>query len=156
MARTAIELFGTIGDLDTSIEKLCTEASVGIRAFYQKFGTREERFRAAYDHIVNHVVDEIRDDVAVRDGGVNPARPAHIPHPARRLRRGRLSPQTRRESRFRATATSRPARMGRHAAYRHRKHVDHRRSAEAGYAGAQAGAIVRGELRRPTSGGGGG
>jgi AcrR family transcriptional regulator len=50
---TGRELFGTIGYADVTIERLCTEASVGIRAFYEEFGTRQALFRAVYDDVMD-------------------------------------------------------------------------------------------------------
>lgn len=53
LVETGLELFGTVGYTDVTIERLCTEASVGIRAFYEEFGTRGVLFRAVYDDVMD-------------------------------------------------------------------------------------------------------
>jgi AcrR family transcriptional regulator len=54
MIDAGLELFGTVGFRDTTIEKICSDAGVGIRAFYEEFGSRENLFREVYDHVIGH------------------------------------------------------------------------------------------------------
>ena len=53
----ALELFGTQGYAESTIEGICAEAGVGIRAFYDEFGTREELFRQVYDDAAGQAYD---------------------------------------------------------------------------------------------------
>lgn len=46
---TALELFGTRGYANTSIEALCSTARLNPRYFYESFASREELLRAVYD-----------------------------------------------------------------------------------------------------------
>lgn len=47
-----LELFGTAGYRETKIERVCAGAGVGIQAFYEEFGRREELFRQIYDQVI--------------------------------------------------------------------------------------------------------
>jgi len=53
LIEAGLELFGTVGFRDTTIERLCAVAGVGIRAFYDEFGTRADLLRHVYDHVVD-------------------------------------------------------------------------------------------------------
>jgi AcrR family transcriptional regulator len=55
----ALELFGTRGYTDSTIEGICAEAGVGIRAFYDEFRTREELFRQVYDYAAGRAYDAL-------------------------------------------------------------------------------------------------
>ena len=52
MVDAGFALFGTVGWAGASIEKLCQEASVATRSFYEEFGNREELLRAVYERVV--------------------------------------------------------------------------------------------------------
>ena len=45
------ELFGTIGYAATSVERLCTEAKVSTRHFYQLYANKEAAFLGVYEEI---------------------------------------------------------------------------------------------------------
>lgn len=47
-----LDLFGTIGYAQTSIERLCARAGVTTRHFYEEFGSREALLKAVYDRVV--------------------------------------------------------------------------------------------------------
>ena len=49
----AFQLFGTEGFADVTIEALCAEAGVGIRAFYDEFGTRDALFTAVFFEVTD-------------------------------------------------------------------------------------------------------
>lgn len=59
-----LDLFGTAGYRDTKIEKVCSEAGVGIRAFYEEFGSREALFRAVYDDVIGETLARIEHALA--------------------------------------------------------------------------------------------
>jgi AcrR family transcriptional regulator len=54
-----LALFGTRGYRRVTIEQLCSEAGVGIRAFYEEFGSRETFFRAVYDDVTSLALESI-------------------------------------------------------------------------------------------------
>jgi AcrR family transcriptional regulator len=56
----ALEHFGTRGYADSTIEGICAEAGVGIRAFYDEFRTREELLRQVYDYAAGRAYDAPR------------------------------------------------------------------------------------------------
>lgn len=49
----AVEHFGSDGYAGTSIERLCADARVSTRGFYELFDSREALLRAVFDHIVD-------------------------------------------------------------------------------------------------------
>ncbi len=53
------ELFGTIGYAATSIERLCAQAGVTARHFYEEFSGREALLVAVYDEIIALSLDAI-------------------------------------------------------------------------------------------------
>jgi AcrR family transcriptional regulator len=53
------ELFGTIGYAATSIERLCAQAGVTARHFYEEFAGREALLVAVYDEIIALALDAI-------------------------------------------------------------------------------------------------
>lgn len=52
LVEAGLELFGTLGWAGTSIERLCSVASVATRSFYEEFATREELLRTVYDRVI--------------------------------------------------------------------------------------------------------
>ena len=73
----AIECFGTRGYAATTIEQICTTASVTARHFYEEFESREALLRAVFDAIATAVLAGVRAAIyapgksavaAVRDG----------------------------------------------------------------------------------------
>ncbi|WP_249010747.1 TetR/AcrR family transcriptional regulator [Conexibacter sp. DBS9H8] len=74
---TGLELFGTRGFANTSIELLCARAGLNARYFYAEFTGREELLVAVYDHHVEAVLTAVVAAVA-----------AAPPEPAARLRAG--------------------------------------------------------------------
>lgn len=68
MLDAGLQLFGTRGYRRTTIEQLCSEAGVGLRAFYQEFGSRDALFRAVYDDVATTAYAGVeRELAAVRD-----------------------------------------------------------------------------------------
>lgn len=56
---SALELFSTHGYATTSIEQVCQNATVGYKAFYEEFGTKEQLFIALYDTIGARLLPEL-------------------------------------------------------------------------------------------------
>jgi AcrR family transcriptional regulator len=54
------ELFGTTGYANSTIEGVCTEASLNARYFYEQFRHREELLHAVYARQAWRVLDEVR------------------------------------------------------------------------------------------------
>jgi AcrR family transcriptional regulator len=52
----AVELFGTRGYADTTIQALCDKAGVALRTFYEEFGSREALLATVYDRISESVL----------------------------------------------------------------------------------------------------
>ena len=61
---TALELFGTDGYAYTGIERLCSNAGVTARHFYEEFGSREGLLVALYDDIVRTTLEAVAAAVA--------------------------------------------------------------------------------------------
>jgi AcrR family transcriptional regulator len=59
LVSAGLELFGTKGYVSTSIERLCTRASVSTRNFYEEFAGREALLIALYDQITERVYASI-------------------------------------------------------------------------------------------------
>jgi AcrR family transcriptional regulator len=55
-----LQLFGTVGYANSTIEGLCAEASLNARYFYEQFRSREELLRAVYTRHVWSVLDRVR------------------------------------------------------------------------------------------------
>ncbi|WP_280263291.1 TetR/AcrR family transcriptional regulator [Nocardia wallacei] len=51
LLQAALELYGTQGFTATSIEQLCSAASISTRSFYEEMGSRENLLIALADHI---------------------------------------------------------------------------------------------------------
>ena len=60
----ALELFGTRGYADTTIEAICAASQLGPRYFYEQFGSREELLLATYERHMEAVTDAVRASVA--------------------------------------------------------------------------------------------
>ncbi len=54
--RAALELFGTQGYSATSIEQLCSAASISTRSFYEEMSSREQLLIALADDIIGRAV----------------------------------------------------------------------------------------------------
>lgn len=54
LMQTALELFGTVGYLPTTVEKICSHAKVTTRHFYEHFADRESLLIAVFDDILQH------------------------------------------------------------------------------------------------------
>lgn len=61
LLRAALESFGTRGYGGTTIERLCADAGVTARHFYEDFDGRESILRASYELIVEQTNERIRD-----------------------------------------------------------------------------------------------
>lgn len=61
---TALALFGTEGFAPVGINRICTEAGVTARHFYEDFPTREELLLALYDAIMLDVLMRVGDAIA--------------------------------------------------------------------------------------------
>jgi AcrR family transcriptional regulator len=66
-----LELFGTQGYANTSIEALCAATRLNPRYFYESFKTREELLRAVYDRHMGRLAAAV--DAALRDAPGDPA-----------------------------------------------------------------------------------
>ena len=56
---TALELFGTVGYLPTTVEKLCAAAKVTPRHFYEHFADREALLIAVFEDILQHSLQQV-------------------------------------------------------------------------------------------------
>lgn len=65
-----LELFGTQGYANTSIEALCAATRLNPRYFYESFKTREELLRAVYDRHMAHLAETV--GAALRDAPEDP------------------------------------------------------------------------------------
>lgn len=63
-----LDLFGTIGYAQTSIERLCARAGVTTRHFYEEFGSREALLKAVYDFVISRTTQAVRDAIASQTG----------------------------------------------------------------------------------------
>lgn len=54
-----LELFGTEGWSNATIERLCTSAAVATRSFYEEFASREALLLAVFEDVLTGVVDEV-------------------------------------------------------------------------------------------------
>lgn len=54
-----LELFGTEGWTGTTIERICSSASVATRSFYEEFASREALLLAVFEAIMSGVVAEV-------------------------------------------------------------------------------------------------
>ncbi|HEY6561316.1 MAG TPA: TetR/AcrR family transcriptional regulator, partial [Polyangiaceae bacterium] len=61
LLEAGLDLFGTIGYAQTSIERLCARAGVTTRHFYEEFGSREALLKAVYDQVIGRTMRAVRD-----------------------------------------------------------------------------------------------
>lgn len=59
LLEAGLDLFGTEGWSGTTIEKLCTHASVATRSLYDEFASREALLLAVYEGVVNDVLADV-------------------------------------------------------------------------------------------------
>lgn len=62
------ELFGTIGYSSTSVERLCSEAKVSTRHFYQLYDNKEAAFLDVYDDINAQALGRALESMAQTEG----------------------------------------------------------------------------------------
>lgn len=67
LLRAGLALFGTEGYAASSIEKLCTEAGVSTRNFYEEFNSREELLIALHDRIIEQSFQAVQSALAEAD-----------------------------------------------------------------------------------------
>jgi AcrR family transcriptional regulator len=65
-----LELFGTQGYANTSIEALCAATRLNPRYFYESFTTREALLRAVYDRHMEHLATTVA--AALQDAPLDP------------------------------------------------------------------------------------
>ena len=58
-----LDLFGTVGYANTSIERLCTAAAVSTRNFYEEFGGREALLVALHDRVLQRAAHAVTDSL---------------------------------------------------------------------------------------------
>lgn len=64
LVAAGIELFGAAGYAATTIEALCSEASVSTRDFYSYFKTKEDLMLAVYDRVIAQTMESVGARVA--------------------------------------------------------------------------------------------
>ncbi|HMJ15220.1 MAG TPA: TetR/AcrR family transcriptional regulator, partial [Polyangiaceae bacterium] len=64
LLEAGLDLFGTIGYTQTSIERLCARAGVTTRHFYEEFGSRESLLKAVYDQVIGRTMIAVRAAIA--------------------------------------------------------------------------------------------
>lgn len=67
LLRAGLALFGTEGYAASSIEKLCTEAGVSTRNFYEEFNSREDLLIALHDRIIEQAFQAVLGALADAD-----------------------------------------------------------------------------------------
>lgn len=77
LIEAGLQQFGAVGYRETTIEKVCADAGVGIRAFYEEFGNREALFRQVYDHVIGRAYEGVEHALEISESE----------SPAERLRR---------------------------------------------------------------------
>ncbi|MCK2242000.1 MULTISPECIES: TetR/AcrR family transcriptional regulator [unclassified Crossiella] len=60
MLAAGLELFGTEGYAAASIERLCAQAAVSTRNFYEEFGSREALLMALHDRVNTAAIEAVR------------------------------------------------------------------------------------------------
>jgi len=72
LMNAGLQLFGTDGYAATSIEKLCAQAGVSTRNFYEEFHSREELLIALHNRIIERAVEAVFEVFAsAEDAGVS-------------------------------------------------------------------------------------
>jgi AcrR family transcriptional regulator len=61
LLEAGLDLFGTMGYAQTSIERLCARAGVTTRHFYEEFGSRQALLKAVFDHTVARSMRAVRE-----------------------------------------------------------------------------------------------
>jgi AcrR family transcriptional regulator len=59
-----LELFGTEGWAGATIERLCAEAGVATRSFYEEFASRDLLLLAVYEDVLRGLIDDVLPKVA--------------------------------------------------------------------------------------------
>jgi len=72
LLNAGLELFGTEGYASSSIEKLCNNAGVSTRNFYEEFNNREDLLIALHDRIIEQAFQAVRE--ALQDASETPLR----------------------------------------------------------------------------------
>jgi AcrR family transcriptional regulator len=67
-----LDLFGTMGYAQTSIERLCARAGVTTRHFYEEFGSRQALLKAVYDRVIARTMEAVENAI-LRDDGADRA-----------------------------------------------------------------------------------
>ncbi len=67
LMRAGLALIGTEGYAASSIEKLCTEAGVSTRNFYEEFNSREDLLIALHDRIIEQAFQAVLGALAEAD-----------------------------------------------------------------------------------------
>jgi len=80
-----LELFGTRGYRETSVEAICSEAQVSGRSFYEHFGNREDLLVAVYGEALSEVATELENALAAAPLELEAMCRAGIEAPARAL-----------------------------------------------------------------------
>ena len=75
LLEAAVELFGTRGYGQTSIELLCQTAGVGTNSFYEIFTSKEDAFVALYDGLTGTLRDAVTAAYLDHRGDEDPIRP---------------------------------------------------------------------------------
>ena len=88
---TALELFGTVGYVPTTVEKICSHAKVTTRHFYEHFKDREALLMAIFDTILQETRQKVLAEIITSDlpleqrfvGAVNAFLTSHLDDPRR-------------------------------------------------------------------------
>lgn len=67
LVEAGLELFGTSGWTNVTIEQLCAAASVATRSFYEEFPGRESLIQAVYDEVVRSASEAVVAALATSD-----------------------------------------------------------------------------------------
>ncbi len=70
LVSAGLELFGTEGWSGATIERLCAEAGVATRSFYEEFASREALLGAVYDDIMSGVLTSVLPTIAEPAGSI--------------------------------------------------------------------------------------
>jgi AcrR family transcriptional regulator len=71
----ALELFGTRGYTNTSIELLCQTAAIGTNSFYELYPNKEAVMVGLYDRISDQLRQALTDEYAAHRDDADPIRP---------------------------------------------------------------------------------
>lgn len=73
LVTAGLDLFGDVGFAGSSIERLCAQATVSTRYFYEEFADRAALLRAVYDEVLAEAVRVALLPVLDPDPGLDPA-----------------------------------------------------------------------------------